>query len=150
MLLEAEPVSIADRTHTAVRYWKFGNNLSIGEVGNGNTPSMLTNFTRYRLPQKTSLLGKTGSLSALLSNVSESEYSDNAEQMETLYEASVSTNDFFLRDTKGNFYQVTISAPIKQSFSISSLKQQVTISVNCEETGDASTVVIGFVAQKAN
>lgn len=150
MLLEAEHVGFADRTHNAVRYWKFGNNLSTGEVGNGNTPSMLTNFTRYRLPQKTSLLGKTGSLSALLSNVSESEYSDSAAQMETLYEASVSTNDFFLRDTKGNFYQVTISAPIKQSFSTSSLKQQVTISVNWEETGDASTAVIGFVAQKAN
>lgn len=138
------------KAYVVQRYWKFGNNISLGDVSNNSTPTMLTNFTKYRLAQKTSRGGRSGTLKALLSNTQNSQYADTAKQMDTLYEASQSINAFFLRDMKGNFYQVNISAPITQSVNIKSVVQETTISVNWEESDDASIVAITGYMTKAN
>ncbi len=120
--------------------WRFGNNIDGGSISNNNQPNWLTNFTPYRLRQTSSLLGKSGTLQALLSNAVDGKYSDTADMMEELFAASGSNNTFFLKDMKGNLYMVQISAPITQTIATASPTQPVSISVPWEEVGDADDV----------
>lgn len=125
-----------------VASWRFGNNLSTGSVSNNNAPNFLTNFTKYRLKQQTSRMGKSGTLQALLSNVVNSRYQDTALQMENLYAISQCKNPMFLKDTKGNLYMVNISGAITQSVNTKSAYQEVTVSIPWEEIGDTENISI--------
>lgn len=125
-----------------VRYWVFGNNILAGSIGNNNTPNWLSNFTGYRLRQASSRRGKSGTLQALLSNVSNAVYSDSAQLMDSLYAASLSSNTFFLKDMKGNIYMVAISAPITQTINTKSNIQEVTVSIPWEEIGSMKNIVL--------
>lgn len=136
-LIEAALEEDSDTTYDVVRYWKFGANISSSEITNNNSPSMLTNFTKYRFWQRMQRQGRSGTLSALLSNVQNSSYVDTARQMDELYSISESTNTFFLKDTKGNFYEIAISAPVRQTLNLSSVVQQTTVSVAWEEVGNS-------------
>lgn len=136
-LIEAALEEDSDTTYDVVRYWKFGANISSSEITNNNSPSMLTNFTKYRFWQRMQRQGRSGTLSALLSNVQNSSYADTARQMDELYSISESTNTFFLKDTKGNFYEIAISAPVRQTLNLSSVVQQTMVSVAWEEVGDS-------------
>ena len=136
-LIEAALEEDSDTTYDVVRYWKFGANISSSEITNNNSPSMLTNFTKYRFWQRMQRQGRSGTLSALLSNVQNSSYADTARQMDELYSISESTNTFFLKDTKGNFYEIAISAPVRQTINLSSVVQQTTVNVAWEEVGDS-------------
>lgn len=136
-LIEAALEEDSDTTYDVVRYWKFGANISSSEITNNNSPSMLTNFTKYRFWQRMQRQGRSGTLSALLSNVQNSSYADTARQMDELYSISESTNTFFLKDTKGNFYEIAISAPVRQTLNLSSVVQQTTVNVAWEEVGDS-------------
>nr|DAP33647.1 MAG TPA: hypothetical protein [Caudoviricetes sp.] len=136
-LIEAALEEDSDTTYDMVRYWKFGANINSSEITNNNSPSMLTNFTKYRFWQRMQRQGRSGTLSALLSNVQNSSYADTARQMDELYSISESTNTFFLKDTKGNFYEIAISAPVRQTLNLSSVVQQTTVNVAWEEVGDS-------------
>lgn len=136
-LIEAALEEDSDTTYDVVRYWKFGANISSSEITNNNSPSMLTNFTKYRFWQRMQRQGRSGTLSALLSNVQNSSYADTARQMDELYSISESANTFFLKDTKGNFYEIAISAPVRQTLNLSSVVQQTTVNVAWEEVGDS-------------
>lgn len=142
LLIEARQDETQPDVFHVVKCWRFGNNISAGSISNNNTPNWLTNFTGYRLKQPSSRKGKSGSLQALLSNVKNSDYNDTAAQMDELFEASNSLNDFFLKDMKGNLYKVAIANPITQTISTKTGKQEVTISLAWEETGSAVGVAI--------
>lgn len=123
--------------------WRFGNNYSGGSVSNGNAPQFLANFTKYPLRQGTTIAAKSGTLTALLSNVTgANEYEDTAEQMEKLYALSLSENHVFLKDTKGNLYEVHTSAPISQTINTMTRPQEVTISIPWQEIADANDAVL--------
>lgn len=122
--------------------WKFGNNYSGGGVSNGNAPQFLTNFTRYPLRQGTNVSPKSGTLTALLSNAVNGVYEDTAVQMDALYELSHSQRHIFLKDTKGNMYEVHTSAPISMTVDTASRAQEVSVSVPWQEVADASDAVI--------
>lgn len=141
-LIEASPDADDANLFHALKVWRFGNNIEAGGVTNNNTPNWLVNFTPYRLRQPTSRSGKSGVLQALLSNVSDCAYHDTVAMQERLYQASNSTNVFFLKDMKGNLYMVHISAPIVQTINTKSNVQQVTVSIPWEEIGDAKGVSI--------
>lgn len=142
LLIEARQDETQPDVFHVVKCWRFGNNISAGSISNNNTPNWLTNFTGYRFKQPSSRRGKSGSLQALLSNVKNSDYNDTAAQMDELFEASNSLNDFFLKDMKGNLYKVAIANPITQTISTKTGKQEVTISLAWEETGSAVGVAI--------
>lgn len=142
LLIEATQDETQPDVYHVVKCWRFGNNISAGSISNNNTPNWLTNFTGYRLKQPSSRKGKSGSLQALLSNVRNSDYNDTAAQMDELFAASNSLNDFFLKDMKGNLYKVAIANPITQTISTKTGKQEVTISLAWEETGSAVGVAI--------
>ena len=127
-----------------LRVFRFSNNIDSQTISNNNTPSWQTNFTRYRLKQPTSRMGRSGTLSALLGSVNAetNTYSDTAEMMDKLFEASQSQNTFFMRDMKGNLYMVGISAPIQQVIDSSNNAQTVQVSVPWEEIGDIENISI--------
>lgn len=141
-LIEATEDEENPNVYHAVNVWKFGNNIEAGSVSNNNSPNWLTNFTPYRYRQPNSRCGKSGTLQALLSNVVNGEYKDSFTMQESLYNASLSTNVFFLKDMKGNIYMVHISAPIVQTINTKSVVQQVSVSIPWEEVGDATNVSI--------
>ena len=131
-----------DNVYHVVTTWRFGNNLNFGSVSNNNSPNFLSNFTGYRLKQPTVRKGKSGTLQALLSNSVNGMYQDTALQMENLYKISECKNPMFLKDTKGNLYMVSISAPIVQTVNNKTQNQEVTVSITWEEVGSADGVSI--------
>lgn len=142
LLLETTQDKEYPDVYHVVNYWRFGNNISAGSVSNNNTPNFLTNFTKYRLKQPVSRMGKSGTLTALLSNVIGGEYKDTATQMEDLYNISASENTFFLKDMKGNLYMVAVSNPITQTINTKSFVQEVTVSIPWEEVGSTEGISI--------
>lgn len=138
-LYEAVADETQDNVYHVVKTWRFGNNFSSGSVSNNNSPSFLKNFTKYQRRQSVSLAGKSGTLSALLSNFHDlNEYEDTAAQMDELYNLSLTQNHVFLKDTKGNFYEVHTSAPITQTVNTMTRIQEVTVNVPWQEVADAS------------
>lgn len=128
-------------TYHIINTWIFGNNIDMSGVSNGNNPSLQANFTKYPYRQNNSQAPKSGTLQALLSNVTDDgQYADTAEQQERLFAISQSTNDFFLKDMKGNIYQVHTSAPITQTQNTKTAYLETTVSVPWVEVGDASNV----------
>ncbi len=141
-LFEAQQDSEIPNAYHVLKTFRFGNNVDAGAVSNNNSPNFLLNFTKYRLRQPSSQMGKSGTLTALLSNFKNGEYSDSVAMMDALFEASQSQNTFFLKDTKGNLYNVHISAPITQTVNTKSALQEVLVSVPWEEVGDASDIAL--------
>ena len=141
-LIEATEDADNANVFHALKVWRFGNNYNGGGVQNGNAPNFLTNFTRYPLRQGTSVSPKSGSLTALLSNFGANGYEDTATQMDALYELSLSQNHIFLKDTKGNLYEVHTSAPITMTIDTASRVQEVSVTVPWQEVADASDAVI--------
>lgn len=149
-LIEGSQTADEPNIFHVLRYWKFGNNISAGSVSNNNTPNWLTNFTGYRLRQASSRRGRSGTLQALLSNVSNVSYADTSDFMDSLYGASLSRNTFFLKDTKGNIYKVAISAPITQTINTKTNVQEVTVSIPWEEIGTMKNVALIQTSEDAN
>ncbi|MBQ8497553.1 MAG: hypothetical protein IJ489_08885 [Clostridia bacterium] len=141
-LFEATPDADIPNVYHVLKTFRFGNNVDAGAVSNNNSPNFLLNFTPYRLRQPSSQMGKSGTLTALLSNFKNGVYSDSAAMMDALFEASKSKNTFFLKDMKGNLYNVHISAPITQTVNTKSSVQEVLVSVPWEEVGDASDIAL--------
>ena len=102
---------------------------------------MLTNFTPYRLRQPMSVLGKSGTLTALIGNAVNGIYTDDtAAKMEKLFALSASPNVLFLKDTKGTLRMVHTAAPITQTVNIKQEVQSVTINLPWEEIGDINGI----------
>lgn len=140
-LTEAE--QNADGTYTALKTWRFANNIEASAVGNNNSPATMANFTRYPMWQPSEQSPKSGTLSALVGRFVQGTYSgETSEQMQELYNISHSQNTFFLRDMKGNMYMVKPNGAISQKVNDKSGLLEVTVSVPWVEVGDASKAVI--------
>lgn len=122
--------------------WIFAYNIQHSEISNNNTPNMMANFTPYRRRQPSTLLGRSGTLQALIGNMDFGEYGDTWQQMEKLFAISSGAKTFFLKDAKGNLYMVGISAPVTQTITVGSERKQVITSISWEEIGDASEAVL--------
>lgn len=137
-LLEARDTSGGYKE--VIRHWRFGNNLAAMPISNNYAPSFLANFTKYPLYQPASQAPKSGTLSALLSNFVRGVYQDTARQMEELFDMSESVNSFYLRDMKGNIYQVRPGGAITQTVNTENGARAVTVSVPWKEDGDAAGI----------
>ena len=142
LLLATEQDERQPNVYHVVHYWRFGNNIEAGSVSNNNAPNFLMNFTGYRLKQPTARKGKSGALTALLSNAFDGKYNDTVKQMENLYALSECNNPLFLKNMKGNLYMITVSAPITQTINTKSAYQEVKISISWEEVGSCEGVSI--------
>lgn len=142
VLMETTPDPNYSNVYHVLNVWCFGNNLEAQPVSNGNEPNFLENFTQYPYRQGSCVMALSGVLSALLSNAHEGQYADTAEQMERLYNISLSKNTFFLKDTKGNMFQVHTSNAITQTVNITTAKQEVKITIPWQEVGSADNVAV--------
>ena len=132
-----------DGSFTPIKTWRFANNIQTGSVSNGNTPTILKNFSKFPIYQPSTPSAKSGTLTALLSYFVRGQYIDESYvDMEEAYKISESKNPLFLRDLKGNIYLVKASSPISQSANIKSSKREVTIAIPWTEVGDASNANI--------
>lgn len=140
-LTEAQKNS--DGTYTALKTWRFANNIEASAVGNNNSPATMANFTRYPMWQPSEQSPRSGTLSALVGRFVQGTYSgETSEQMQELYNISHSQNTFFLRDMKGNMYMVKPNGAISQKINDKSGLLEMTISFPWVEVGDASKAVI--------
>lgn len=137
-LLEAEETE--NGYSVVTNRWRFGNNLGQMPISDGYSPSFLTNFTKYPLYQPSSQAGKSGTLTALLSNFSSGRYEDTAEEMDALFAVSLSVNPFYLRDLKGNIYKVRPGGAITQTVNHENGPRAVSVSVPWREDGEAAGV----------
>lgn len=142
VLMETTPDSTNSNVYHVLNVWCFGNNIEAQPVVNGNEPNFLENFTQYPYRQGSCVMARSGVLSALLSNAKDGQYADTAEQMQRLDNISLSNNIFFLKDTKGNMYQVHTSSAITQTINITSSVQEVKITIPWQEVGSAENVSI--------
>lgn len=138
-----EATENSDGSFTPIKTWRFANNIQTGSVGNGNTPTLLKNFSKFPIYQPSTPSAKSGTLTALLSYFVRGQYIDESYvDMEEAYKISETKNPLFLRDLKGNIYLVKASSPISQSSNIKSSKREVTITIPWTEVGDASNANI--------
>ena len=141
-LIEARQDDDNPNVYHVLRTWRFAANLNTSSVSNNNSPSFLTNFTPYRIKQPTTQMGRSGTLSALLSIPKDGVYQDTAEQMDELYALSQTSDTLFLKDMKGNVYMITVAGPITQQINDKTQPLEVTVSIPWEEIGDARGLAI--------
>ena len=141
-LIQARQDDDNPNVYHVLRTWRFAANLNTSSVSNNNSPSFLTNFTPYRIKQPTTQMGRSGTLSALLSIPKDGVYQDTAEQMDELYALSQTSDTLFLKDMKGNVYMITVAGPITQQINDKTQPLEVTVSIPWEEIGDARGLAI--------
>lgn len=120
----------------------FGKNLETGSMSNGNAPAVFENFTRYPLVQLSPQRYKSGSLSSYIGNVSNGEYSDTISQREAIDELSNTTNSLFLKNRKGDLWEIRISDAISYDTDDNTREQATTVSLSWVQIADASEVSI--------
>lgn len=124
--------------------YRFALDVRSGPVTNNNTPTLLTNFTRYPLIQPVNTNYRSGTLSAFIGKVKNDKYVDSVDLMEELYALSTNQQPKFLKNRKGELMRVEVSAPVTMQIGDSYAEQPVTISLPWAEVAsseDANIVV---------
>ncbi len=129
--------------------YRFAMEISSGNTGNNNSPTMQHNFTRYPLRQPVSSMYRSGTLSAFIGKVENEKYVDTVNLMDELYALSTNGMTKFLKTRKGQLFRIETSAPVSMNIGDKYAEQPVKISLPWVEIGDASTANIlqgnGFI-----
>lgn len=121
--------------------FKFDGNINDTQISNNNQPQFLTNFTPYQYRQPSTVMGKSGTLQALIGNAVNGEYTgDTTARMEKIFALSASKNVLFLKDLKGNVFMVHTASPIVQTINVKQPVQSVTVSISWKEIGDMTGI----------
>lgn len=120
----------------------FGKNLESSSMSNNNSPSVFSNFTRYPLVQLSPHRYRSGTLESLIGTIKAGKYSDTIEQMEAIDELSNTTNSLFLKNRKGDIWEIRISDAISFSTMDGTREQATTASISWVQIADASEVSI--------
>lgn len=92
----------------------FRNNVTTDRISNNNSPQMLQNFTPYPVKQITSFNYKSSILTGYIGTVDmvANQYVDTVAMAEALYSLSVSATPKFLRDRKGNLWNIQTNSAV--------------------------------------
>lgn len=129
--------------------FRFGKNLSTGEMNNNNKPNLQANFTRYPtlLPSPQNYF--SGTLTALIGVIDPAgaKYRDTKEMRNALAALSTTDDTLFLRSRKGDIFRVCLTAPVQVRFNDASVEQAQSVTVSWAEIGPADGVsLIAFSA----
>ena len=117
-------------------------NVSTGSISNNSNISVLQNFTRYPIVQKTSLNYKSGTLTALIGDCTNNSYSDTWEIADRIMALSTSVNPKFLRDAKGALWQIETNGAISMSVDDKKAALPIQMSFPWVEVADAQKASI--------
>lgn len=126
------------------KMFKFEFNLQINEMSNNAEISVTPTFTKYPNVRFGSSNYWSGSLSSLCGILScdNADYIQTVNMIDELKAISSDTRRKFLKDTDGNLWEVSLSAPISISTDNDVVAKIKTLSLSWVEVGDAKNVVI--------
>lgn len=129
----------SDGSYTPTEIFQFRYNVESGAISNNNTPTILQNFTRYPTVLLPSANYRSGVLTGYIGSTSEGQYVDTLAQRDALFALSSSPNTIlYLKNRKGDFIRVMISAPISSVTADKTREQAQQISVPWVEVADAN------------
>ena len=119
--------------------YPFACNVSQGAISNNNTPNVMQNFTRYPNRQSVNTRYASGTLTALIGTVNQTEgtYTDTWELADKISELSTSQNPKFLRDMKGKIWRVETSSAITTEISTSNVFMPLKVTIPWVEVGSS-------------
>lgn len=129
----------SDGSYTPDQTFRFRYNVSTGAMTNSNTPNVLQNFTQYPTVQLATANYKAGTLTGYIGSLDGNyQYTESIKTRDALFALSVSAQPLFLRNRKGDFMRVAISAPVTATVADNTRQQIESISVSWVEVDDAS------------
>lgn len=141
-------VCVQDETDENIYYMQnayvFANNVSSGSMSNNSAPNLLKNFTQYPTIQMDTANYKSGTLSALIGRVdqTENQYIDSVELANEIMDLSTDTRPKFLKDRKGNLMQVSISGAVVMTAGDTQPQQCYTVQLPWAEVGSVEDISI--------
>lgn len=126
-----------DGAYHPQQIFRFGKNLTTGDISNNNTPQILQNFTQYPTIQMAPFNYKSGTLTSLIGTISDGRYSDTAKLRNDILALSTTSNTLFLKSRKGDIVKIRISGAIEYSVLDNSPTQAQTVKIPWVEVGDA-------------
>ena len=143
-LMECKKDTEQENVYRVINAYKLSGNLNTGAISNNNNPLIFQNFTQYPGRQPVPQLYKSGTLTALIGSLNQSQtaYEDSWDLADELSALSLSMNPKFLRDMKGAIWQVETAAAISTQVSHSSYAQPISISIPWVEVGSSERVSI--------
>ena len=128
----------ADGGYHPAAIFRFSLNVASGEISNNNSPGVLGNFTRYPTVQSSPSNYRSGTLSAAIGHVLASgEYTDTNEVRDAVYALSTTQDALFLKDRRGDLWQIRAGGAISMSTMDGSRQQVQTVTLPWVEIGSA-------------
>lgn len=132
-----------DGTYRPSGIFRFGKNLTSGAIGNNNQPGVLQNFTPYPTVQPSPANYRSGTLTSLIGSIDrEGNYSDTTELRDRIYALSVTQGALFLKNRKGDIWQIRTSDAVSMSTADGTREQAQVASLPWVETADAESARI--------
>lgn len=123
--------------------FRFSLNVSSGEIGNNNSPGILDNFSRYPTVQSSPSNYCSGTLSAAIGHVLASgEYKDTNAVRNAVYALSTTQDALFLKNRRGDLWQIRAGGAISMSTMDGSCQQVQTVTLPWVEIGSVDGVRI--------
>lgn len=136
--------------YECVNEFLFGKNLESGSISNNNKPNVMENFTQYPLVQLSPQRYKSGSLKSLIGVICRGEYTDTIGTREAIDRLSNTTNSLFLKNRKGDIWEIRIADALSFDMMDNSREQATTVSLSWVQIADATeTSIIQSVAPEA-
>lgn len=123
--------------------YRFRYNLTTGDMGNNNTPTVEANFTRYPTVLRSAQNYRSGSLTALVGAVDASDgmrYLDTLAIRDRLFALSTTEHALFLKSRKGDLIRVRLSEPVTVRTMDKTFAQAQTATLTWVEVGSAERV----------
>ena len=140
----------AEGAYHPAAIFRFSLNVASGGISNNNNPGVLSNFTRYPTVQSSPSDYRSGTLSAAIGRVLASgEYTDTNKVRDAVYALSTTQDTLFLKDRRGDLWQIRAGGAISMSTMDGSRQQVQTVTLPWVEIGSADGARILLISSDA-
>ena len=140
----------AEGAYHPAAIFRFSLNVASGGISNNNSPGVLGNFTRYPTVQSSPNDYRSGTLSAAIGRVLASgEYTDTNEVRDAVYALSTTQDTLFLKDRRGDLWQIRTGGAITMNTMDGSRQQVQTVTLPWVEIGSADGARILLISSDA-
>lgn len=116
--------------------YAFGKNLTSGGISNNNSPNVVKNFTRFPTVQLASQNYQSGTLTSYIGKTdADWNYHDSISLRDEIWNLSLTKNDLFLKNRKGDVMKIRISSDITMSTMDESAEQAQQVSISWVQVG---------------